>query len=221
MLDLPTISPQAASGDRPRIIGLTGGLGSGKSTVGRIWETLGVPRWDADQAGAVLYRQDRELRELLLATWGREVLQWNAQGDHVDVNRRQLGAWVFRDAEALARLNGWVHPRVRSGFEVWLQSQTARSPAPRMVLRESAILIESGFHRDCDAVVLVTAPEALRIQRAVDRGGMTADQAADRMRQQWDDEKKRPWVHAVIENGPNHWLIDQVETLHAAWTGNP
>lgn len=221
MLDLPTISPQSASGSRPRVIGLTGGIGSGKSTVGRIWETLGVPRWDADAAGAALYRQDRELRELLLATWGREVLQWNAQGDHVDVNRRQLGAWVFRDAEALARLNGWVHPRVRAGFEVWLQSQTARSPAPRMVLRESAILIESGFHRDCEAVVLVTAPEGERIRRAMERGGLTAGQVVDRMRQQWDDDRKRLWVHAVIENGPENWLIAQVEACYGVLSGNP
>jgi len=221
MRELPTFSPQPASGDRPRIIGLTGGIGSGKSTVGRIWETLGVPRWDADQAGAVLYRQDRELRELLLATWGKDVLVWNDRGDHVDVNRRQLGHWVFRDAQALTQLNAWVHPRVRSGFDAWCDGQALRSRPPQMVLRESAILLESGFHRDCDAVVLVTAPEGDRIRRAVERDGLTAEQVTDRMRQQWGDDRKRPWVHAVIENGPADWLIEQIEACHWGLSGNP
>lgn len=224
MHELPTFSPRGGDADVPQVpavVGLTGGMGSGKSTVGRMWETWGIPRWDADAAGAACYRNDATLRDAIAARWGEQMLLGPRPGVHTDVNRKALREVVFQDPEALRWLNGQVHPRVRAMFVDWLAGQTRRPTPPRFILRESAILLESGFAADCDAVILVTAPREARITRIQRRDGLTLDEIEQRWAHQWSDARKREHAHAEIHNGPRDSLLDQIAHWHHRLLGNP
>jgi len=206
---------------RPVVVGLTGGMGSGKSTVGHMWETWGIPRWDADAAGAALYRNDASLREAIGARWGKRMWVGPSPDRHTDINRKELRAVVFQDPEALQWLNALVHPRVRAMFSDWWTLQIHRPSPPPYVLRESAILLEAGFAGDCDVVFSVTAPESNRIARIQQRDGLTLGEIQQRWAHQWSDARRRELVHAEISNGPADSLLDQIAQLHRRLQGNP
>jgi len=224
MREWPPIAPMIADADDARVpvvVGLTGGMGSGKSTVGRMWETWGIPRWDADAAGAALYRNDASLREAIGTRWGKRMWVGPSPDQHTDINRKELRAVVFQDPEALQWLNALVHPRVRAMFSDWWALQLQRPSPPPYVLRESALLLESGFAADCDVVILVTAPEPERIARIQQRDGLTVSEIRQRWVHQWPDARKFEHVHAHIQNGPADALLDQIALLHSRLRGNP
>lgn len=192
---------------RPLIIGLTGGMASGKSTVAALFAELGVPIWNADQAAHEIYRRHPSLRQALADRWGPEVLTGE------DINRAAVAGIVFTDPEELEWLNAQVHPQVRVDFEAWLATV---SNAPYIV-REAAILFESGANRDCDKVVTVAAPESDRLARAAGRDGLTSDQIRARLAQQLSDLEREQRSDFVITNDnvtTTEELQKQVLNLH-------
>ena len=127
------------------IVGLTGGIGSGKSTVARVFQALGVPRFDADKAAHQIYLNNASIRNAIIDRFGEVVAVRNQEGETVDLNRKELGKLAFKEAGGIEFLNKLVHPAVKEAFEVWLMALPRTTP---YVLRESAILFESGRTRD-------------------------------------------------------------------------
>lgn len=205
MREFPTTHPQ--------IIGLTGGIGSGKSTVRRLLSAFGVPGWSADEAGRAVYRKHPELRRWVAERWGEELLLRDAEGRDVDVNRATLGAIVFQDPAALAALSERIHPLVADAFAAWRWAQSQRVAPPAWVVREAAILFESGTHRDCSITLNIEAPEAERIDRVMRRDGASHEAIRNRMNQQWSDDQRRERADWTLHNGKTDALLPQVEAF--------
>lgn len=171
------------------IVGLTGGIGSGKTTIARYFMSLGVPVYIADEeAKKVLYLPDAVT----------EVKDYFGEAVFTDSlpDRKKLADAVFSDPEKLNKLNAIIHPRVRKHFEQWVQDNAGED----ILIKETAILFESGSYKDCDAVVLVTAPKDVRISRVMARDGISEKQVLDRMANQWNEEDKRKLSAYIIEN---------------------
>lgn len=182
-----------------RYIGLTGGIGSGKSTIARILSLLGYPVYIADTEASRLMDNHPEIRKDLIAHFG-EI----AYGKH-SLNKEAIARIVFNNPQALAVLNTIVHPRVMEHFENWSKQQN-RS----LLFFESAILFEAGLNRYFDSVVCVTAPEEVRIQRVMKRDHSKAEQILQRIRNQMKDAEKCKQADFVIYNDENHPLIEQI-----------
>jgi dephospho-CoA kinase len=183
-----------------KIIGLTGGIGSGKTTVAAIFQSLGIPVFNADSEALALYSEDASLLREVTEMFGKEVL--NADGT---LNRMQLASIVFGDEVALNKLNTLVHPRVADRFIQWKNQQRSS-----IVLRESAILFESGSYSDCDAVIVVSAPEKLRVERVMKRSALTKEEVEARMARQWPQSKVLEQADRIIVNDDRMLVIPQV-----------
>jgi len=192
-----------------KIIGITGGIGSGKSTVCAVFSTLGIPVFDADAEAKKAY-DNPLIREEVARMFGSEVFEDG------QLNREKLAKLVFDRPTALAQLNALIHPEVKSRFKKWTE---AHSSAP-VVLREAAILFESGTNADCDETVLVTAPEGLRVLRAMVRSGMSESAVRARMANQWPDEKKMPLATHVLLNDEQLAILPQCLRLKERWMGH-
>lgn len=182
-------------------------MASGKSTVAALFAELGAPVWNADKAAHEIYRGHPQLRQALADRWGTGTIV----GD--DVDRAAVGDIVFANSEELEWLNAQVHPRVRMDFEAWLAT-VADAP---YVIREAAILFESGANRDCDKVVTVAAPEADRVARAASRDGSNSDQIRARLAHQLSDLEREQRSDFVITNDDatsSEELQKQVLNLH-------
>lgn len=184
-------------------IGITGGIGSGKSVVCRLLEMVGVPVYTSDLEAKRLMRQDPAIRRGLIALVGSDVY------DGEELNRPLLASYLFGHAEHARRVNAIVHPRVKEDFRQWVQ----RHAACPVVGMESAILIEAGFTDVVDCIVMVYAPEEVRIERAVCRDDASREQIIRRIRSQMNDEEKRCRADFVIDNGGSLSLIEQVRML--------
>lgn len=194
------------------IVGLTGGLGSGKSTVSRIFQSIGVPTWDADAAGKSLYTDNRDFQAWIIQNFGRSCGIWE-RGELCEIDRSKLANIVFQDDDALNTLNRKVHPMVRIAFANW-HEKVIQEREPSYVLRESAILFESQAHLDCKLVITVVAEKALRMERVKRRNGWTENEIEARIRQQLDDEDRIKLADFVVDNNPNSSLLEQVLELH-------
>ncbi len=197
----------------PRIIGLTGGIGSGKSTVRRVLAAFGVPGWSADDAGRAVYRNHPDLRRWVADTWGADLLIRDDAGHDVDVDRGALGHIVFQNPAALAALSKRIHPLVAAAFATWRLAQTQREAPPTWVVREAAILFESGTDRDCTVTLNVEAPESERIERVVRRDGVAREAVRHRMNQQWTDLQRRGRADWTLHNGMRDELLPQIEAF--------
>ena len=184
-------------------VGITGGIGSGKSTVCDMLRERGVAVYDCDARAKELMRSDATMAQDIVARFGAESF---ANGE---LNRAYLAQRVFNSEEELAALNAIVHPRVMSDFEAW----AANAEGEYCVL-ESAILYESGFDAKVDIVVAVTAPEELRIERVMQRDGVSQEQVVERMRNQLSDEERVTRSKYAIENIEFDELEEDVEQLH-------
>ncbi|RZJ70209.1 dephospho-CoA kinase [Flavobacterium sp.] len=172
-----------------KIIGLTGGIGSGKSTVAKIFEEFGVPVYYADDAAKEVMKTPQMIARLKTAFGDRIFI-----GDELD--RKQLSDIVFSDKSKLELLNSIVHPAVKEHFKDWLKV----FPDFPFVIREAAILFESGSYKDCDKIIAVTAPSEVKIERVMKRDNVTRDAVVERMESQWSDDKKLALSDFAIEN---------------------
>jgi len=184
-------------------IGVTGGIGSGKSVVCRIFNVLGIPVFDADAEAKRLMTIDASLRNAIRVEFGTE-----AYHEDGTLNRPYLADQVFNDEQRLKILNGLVHPVVIRKGEEWAQQQKAP-----YTIKEAALLFESGSFKLNHYTILVSAPVGIRIERVMQRDGVTAAQVKARMERQWPDERKRQLADFVIVNDGIQALIPQVLAL--------
>jgi dephospho-CoA kinase len=185
-------------------LGVTGGIGSGKTLVCKTFEKLGVAVYDADSAARALMNNHEELKEGIVRIFGEET--YGEDG----LNRAYLAGIVFGDREKLNALNQLVHPVVRQDFLQW----TGLQENCPYVVEEAAILFESGAFKAMDQSVLVYAPEELRIKRVMKRDGIARDQVLRRMEHQMDEEEKLKMADHVLMNDGTRMLLPQVIELH-------
>lgn len=199
--------------DKPSaIIGLTGGIGSGKSIVGRVFQALGVPVWDADAAGRSLYENDKALQLWVVEYFGEQCGHWK-DGTLQGINRKVLAKNVFGDAMGLQALNAQVHPRVRDSFQNWHQ-EIIELHRPNYVIRESALLFESNAFHDCSHVIAVEAEEGVRIERAMQRSGLTEEEVRSRMAFQLSDTERNKRSDFILKNNIKSALLSAIEQVH-------
>ena len=185
------------------VVGLTGGIGSGKSTIAKEFATLGIAVFNSDEQAKVLIATDAQVKERIIAAFGEEAYQ---NGEY---NRAYIAQIVFNNPEKLAILNGIVHPALAKYFKQWAKKQI--SP---YVLKEAAILFESGSYKDCNYIITVTAPEQVRIARVMARDHCTEAQVRARMAQQWSDAQRIALSNVVIENIDLESAKEQVKRIH-------
>ena len=186
-------------------IAITGGIGSGKSYISNILQEYGIPIYNTDDEAKRLMVSDEGIRRDLIALLGEEVY---VEGT---LNKSLLASYLFADAENASRINGIVHPRVKLDFCRWLEQHTDKE----IVGMECAILFEAGFDDAVDAVVMVYAPETLRVERAMKRDHATETQIRARIAAQLDDEEKRKRADYVIYTDGSIPLDSQLSTLIA------
>lgn len=186
------------------LLGLTGGIGSGKTLVCSLLERLGIPVYYADAAAKRLMNQDPVLAGAIIRLLGEEAYHGTS------LNRGFVADAVFGDPDLLAQLNALVHPAVRKDFSIWVEHQE-RVP---YVVEEAAILFESGAHRFLDGSVLVYAPEELRIRRVMERDGVEELSVRKRMMHQMNEEEKMKLADHIIYNDDRQMLLPQVIALH-------
>lgn len=190
----------------PRI-GITGGIGSGKTTVCKLFETLGVPVYDADYWAKWLIVNDPEIKTAIITLLGPE--SYLADGSY---NRPFVAKQVFADPQRRLALNQIVHPAVETHSAAWNAQQIADGAL--YTLKEAALLIESSNHKKMDLAILVTAPEELRIERVMRRDGLTEAQVMARIEAQMPEAEKMPMVDFIVFNDGHHSLIRQVWKIH-------
>ena len=186
-----------------KIVGLTGGMGSGKTTVANFFKEMGVPVYIADDAGKSLMNTNKEVKSKIISLFGEQ-----AYNDGL-LDRKYIANQVFNSPEKLEQLNQIVHPAVGLDFQQWMNNQD--SP---YVLYEAAILFEKGGYKKCDLIILVTAPLEDRISRLQARDDSSVDEIEARIQHQWSDDKKRKLSNFEIINKNLSSTKKQVRNLH-------
>jgi dephospho-CoA kinase len=184
-------------------IGLTGGIGSGKTTVARIFEVLGIPVYYADEAAKNLMNSDPQLKQQIMQRFGTAVYK---EGK---LDRHFLGSLVFSDTEKLRQLNEIVHPATQKDAAHWMSLQTTP-----YAIKEAALIFEAGLRPDFDYVIGVTAPESLRISRVIKRDQSSREKVLDRIRQQMNEEEKMKLCDFVIVNDEKEAVLPQTIRVH-------
>jgi len=192
-------------------VGLTGGFGAGKSTVGRIFETLGIPRFDADKFAHQIYQNDSSIREKVIGRFGKGVGVFGEDGLSVDINRQALGSLVFTDPIGLEFINKLVHPVVKQEFITWIENLPSNTP---FAIREAAILFESGANEVCDVVICVNASKDVRKMRVIHRDRISESKVIERMEKQLSDDERANRSDFTIFNNPKDLLLEQVIEIH-------
>lgn len=187
----------------PKIIGLTGGIGSGKSRVVEVFTTLGVPCYIADQAAKKLMINNAMVKQQIKDLFGEKAYNQNG------LNRTYIGELVFKDSEKLKALNAIVHPAVAQDFSEWVSQQDCP-----YVIKEVAILFETGGYKAVDQSLLITAPKEVRLQRAMQRDQITKEEVLARMNNQWEDEQRLPLASHVIKNLAWKDTEKEIKRLH-------
>ncbi|MGB3466306.1 MAG: dephospho-CoA kinase [Cyclobacteriaceae bacterium] len=190
---------------KPPVIGITGGIGSGKSTVCRVFELLGIPVYYADERAKILTSTDPKLRELICDAFGTDAYEGN------QLNKTYLAKKVFSDKTALATLNGLIHPRVAQDFKDWIEKNQDKP----YLLKEAALIFETGGHLKLDKVVLVSSDEEIRISRVLARDHhRTREDVKKIISNQMPEEEKSELADYTIQNKEGIMLIPQVIRLH-------
>lgn len=184
-------------------IGLTGGIGSGKSTVAGIFQVLGIPVFDADANTKIIMESDATLQTGIRSLFGND--------SFIDgrLNRKFIAEIVFRNPEQLEKLNALVHPAAIRAAEVWADKQKSA-----YVIKEAALFFEAGSAEGMDYIIGVYAPKHIRIKRVMDRDAVSREAVLDRMNKQIQEEIKMRLCDYVILNDDQHLLIPQVLQLH-------
>jgi dephospho-CoA kinase len=184
-------------------IGITGGIGSGKSVVAGIFKVLGIPVFDADKEAKQIMQNDPELRRLIIERFGA------AAFDEEVLNRKHLASIVFNDPYQLEVLNSLVHPAAIAAADTWASQQDAP-----YVVKEAALFFEAGSTAGIDYMIGVYAPQHIRLKRAMDRDGVSRDEVLARMNRQIQEEIKMRLCDFVVVNDEQQLLIPQVLKLH-------
>lgn len=191
-------------------IGLTGGIGSGKSYIAGVLEKMGYPVYYSDEQAKVLTDSHPEIRAGLISRFGASIYSEET------LNRKELAAHIFKSEPDRIFVNQLIHPVVRADFERWCTEQHTA-----LVFNEAAILFETGAYKQFDATVLVVAPQEIRMQRIMERDRCTVEQAEARMKNQWSDVQKIPLATAVITNNGQGGVLTQLEELIISlWPSN-
>lgn len=190
---------------KPKLVGITGGIGSGKSTVAKIFEILGIPVYYADDRAKSLMNHDSELKKQIIQEFGEE--SYTSDGD---INRKYLASTVFSDPEKVKKINSLVHPAVGRDFEIWASIQSTP-----YVLKEAALIFETEGEKKLDAVINVSSPLKIRVNRVLMRDPhRSLEQINQIIDQQIPDEDKNERADFVIKNTENKMLIPQVLEIH-------
>ena len=184
-------------------VGLTGGIGSGKSTAARVFEVLGIPVYYADDAAKRLMNEDEDLKEKIKESFG-EFIYTNGS-----LNKKLLAGIVFNAPQKLELLNSLVHPATLKDAEKWMEKNTTP-----YCIKEAALIFESGAQQNLDYVIGVTAPAPLRILRTMNRDGITREEVIARMDKQMDDTIKMKLCDFIIKNDEQEMLLPQILQLH-------
>lgn len=186
-----------------KIVGLTGGIGSGKTTVAKMFEKLGVPVYYADKEAKRLMKESKSLKQGIIALLGEKAYR------NDDINRSYIAQIVFQDKKQLKELNALVHPIVESDFIKWLGALDSS-----YVIQENALIFENDKRSKYDVVITVTAPLTLRLERVMKRDGVSEKQVFDRIENQLDDEIKTRHADFVVNNIDLKKCKDQVQEIH-------
>ncbi|MBN2349746.1 MAG: dephospho-CoA kinase [Bacteroidales bacterium] len=184
-------------------VGITGGIGSGKSTVCKIFGILGIPVFDSDAEANKITDKNPEVKKELIQLFGKNIYTGNG------LDRKKLAAIIFEDKKSLKKVNDLIHPRVGLAFSDWLKTQ-----ASQYIIQEAAILFESGAYQFMDKIITISAPEDLRISRILTRKNMTAEKAHEIINTQWTDEQKIKMSDYVIINDQQTLILPQVLHIH-------
>jgi dephospho-CoA kinase len=184
-------------------VGITGGIGSGKTTVAKIFQVLGIPVFNADDAAKNIMNEDEELKKKIIETFG------TASYEDGKLNRKFIAGIVFNDAEKLQKLNALVHPATIAAAENWMHQQSTQ-----YALKEAALIFESSSDAHLDCVIGVYAPQDLRIKRVMERNNILREEILNRMNKQMDEEEKMRRCDFVIVNDEKQLIIPQVVLLH-------
>lgn len=185
------------------VVGLTGGIGSGKTTVAGFFKDLGIPVYIADDAGKRLMKTSPEIKQQIIDLFGES----SYAGDIPE--RKFIASKVFSDSKLLEKLNKIIHPAVEEDFKNWVNDQSSA-----YVIYEAAILFETGGYKNCQFSILVTAPEDLRINRLQKRDDSSREEIQQRMNNQWSDEEKSQLADFIITNEDLGHTKQQVEHIH-------
>ncbi|CAH8294784.1 dephospho-CoA kinase [Mariniflexile fucanivorans] len=186
-----------------KVIGLTGGIGSGKTTVAKQFEALGVPVYIADEEAKKLMNTSKVIKRKLIQLFGNEAYVNN------QLNKPFIANIIFNDKTYLQKMNAIVHPRVATHFKKWQSKQNAP-----YVIKEVAILFENGGHKQCDYVITVIAPKDVRIERLLKRDNTTKERVEAIMKNQWSDDEKIKLSDYVITNITLEDTKNQVSKIH-------
>lgn len=186
-----------------KIIGLTGGIGSGKSKILSVFSTYGIPCYESDRRAKWLMQKDAELKSKIKSFFGDQIYE-NDQ-----FNQTKLAKLVFANKGKLEALNSLVHPRVKMDFKSFVSQQDTP-----YIIKEAAILFETGGEKDCDATILVTAPEKLRLQRVLNREKISSMDIKARINNQWSDSRKIPLADYVINNIDWDKTLKKIDEIH-------
>ena len=189
-------------------VGLTGGIGSGKSTVAQIFEVLGIPIYYADISAKKLMNENADLRSSITNIFGEQAYTNNI------LNRKYISSIVFSDPAKLQQLNTLVHPATKKDGEAWMQEQT--SP---YAIHEAALIFEAKVSDRLDLVIGISSPTELRIKRAMERDKVSREEVLKRMEQQLEEEVKMSKCDFILINDEQQLLIPQVLTLHEKLIG--
>jgi dephospho-CoA kinase len=182
-------------------IGITGGIGSGKSTVCKLFELLRVPVFEADKVAKELLDTHPEIKSGLIHQFGKSIYTKNGT-----IDRKKLAGIIFNNQLQLQKMNELVHPVVRNEFKNWVKEYNEQP----YVIHEAAILFESGFYKMMDYTILVSAPLEQRIERVMKRDGVTRKQVMERMKNQMPEEEKQKLSDIILLNDNHNLLIPKI-----------
>jgi len=191
-----------------KIIGLTGGIGSGKTTVANIFKELEVPVYIADVEAKKIMNTSASIKKALVSLFGKKSYVNN------ELNRKFIASKVFKDKELLQKLNDIVHPEVEKHFKVWVVNQNQP-----YVIYEAAIIFENNAQSKFDYTILVTAPQDIKVKRVLIRDHSTEQEVKSRMENQWDDSEKEKLANFIIENIDLEDTKSQIYQLHTKLLG--
>ena len=186
-----------------KIVGLTGGIGSGKSTVASMFNELGISTYIADIEAKKLTNSSEEIKTALITVLGEKAYNKN------ELDRKYVADKIFNDSDLLEKVNSIIHPKVAEHFKNWVQHQEGN-----YCIKEAAILFENGNYKKCDYTILVTAPKETRIERILKRDDTTEKEIISRMDNQWPDDKKKVLASFIIKNKDLKDTKEQVLKIH-------